>query len=134
MTGAGKGEAEAHFAVISGAGRQHQPGQDMGYRCPLPQVLKTASLHGVWVLLVPCVHRSSDFRRLAGFGRGGQGVKLVFSSFKRRRRKGTFILRIIPQLPDARRMHWAVERLQGDHQCTLCFTLEPESWEEVVGG
>lgn len=32
-------------------------GRVLGYWCPLPQVLRTASHHGVWVLLVPCVQQ-----------------------------------------------------------------------------
>lgn len=58
-------------------------GRVLGYRCPLPQLLRAASHHEVWVLLVPCVHWQHDLGRLAGFGRGGQGVKLVFSSFEK---------------------------------------------------
>lgn len=35
MTGAGRGEAEAHFALISGTDRQHQQGQGAGVLVPL---------------------------------------------------------------------------------------------------
>lgn len=35
----------------------------LGYLCPLPQMLRTASHCGVWVLLVPCVHRQQTTLR-----------------------------------------------------------------------
>lgn len=42
---------------FQGQAESTNKGRVLGYRCPLPQVLRTASHRGVWVLLVPSVHR-----------------------------------------------------------------------------
>lgn len=73
------------FPSFQGQADSTNKGRVLGYQWPLPQVLRTASHHGsCWCHVCTA---SSDFGRLAGFGRGGQGVKLVFSSFKKEKKK-----------------------------------------------
>lgn len=88
MMGAGRGEAEAHFAFISGAGRQCQQGQSAGVLVPLaPDAQNCISLWSLGPAGAMCAQAADNFARLVGFGRGGQGIKFFFSFFLLKEKK-----------------------------------------------